>query len=364
MKKGLLLLLAGLMAFGVAVQSMAGGSRLGGMAADARIVEDLNLVINNGYANKALEYGNILDVRLVTAGLGDEWGGLFVKDEAIGVIGVYVNNPAAASLNTALPAGGTDPLQLFWAKSFQGANFGVELFYDGAGSDQNNNRDFGVNAGLGLDGGETFSQVNLHAGFETASNTTNNTSAANAPSRIIAGALLQKDMDSNNNMRLFGDFAFLSNATSGLVGAASSFAATTSEIDVQVGAGWNRKVNGGKGLLSTGAIIGYYNVSVGSASVADYTLDWHASVEAQIASWLTARTGVMKRIYQGNTFVKSVPVLTFATGASVNFENFTLDLNVNPGSFQTALNPNPGSGIFYNGPIVTVASADMSYKFD
>ena len=358
MKKGLLLLLAGFMGFyGVTVKAMA-SARLDGMATDDRVVEDRDLIFT--YANKALAYGNMVDIRLfspqATAVGITEWGGLLVKDDNLGVIGAYVNNPGSAPL---LGAATADPkFDLFWAKDFTGAVFGAHLNYANTTTNPGTtyNRDMGLQLGLGLNGGSDLSQINFHAGFDTVSAAVGGTSANNTPSLITLGALIQKDMDANNDMRYFADLGLTSNPGG----------ANTSNMLIQLGAAGNKKVLDGKGLVSTGLILGYDNASAGGNSTSQYTLDWQANVEAQAESWLTVRTGFDKQVYNGQ--FQALGGIAYAVGASVSYQNFLLDLNVTPASlFNSIANVQPGRGIFFGGGaannIVTVSEADVTYKF-
>lgn len=352
MKKGLLLLLVGLTAFyGVTVKAMA-SARLDGMATDDRVVEDRDLIFT--YANKALANGNMVDIRLF--GTGRVWGGLLVKDDSLGVIGAYVNNPGSAVLEGAANA---DPkFDLFWAKDFSGAAFGVRVNYANTVTaiPGTYNREMGLQLGLGLNGGSDLSQINFHAGFDTASISAGGTSNNNAPSLITAGALLQHDTDANNDMRFFGDLGLTSDP--GAV-------ANASNLLIQLGAADNKKVLEGKGLVSSGLIVGVGSNSAGAGnSTSQFTLDWQANVEAQAESWLTIRTGFDKQVYNGLN-QGAIPIV-FAVGASVNYQNFNLDLNVTPGSlFNSIANIQPGNGIFYtNGNnILSVSEADVTYKF-
>ena len=61
MKKSLLFLLMGLMAFGGVVKSMA-STRLDGMSSDPRLVEDYDLIWL--YPNKVLDYKGTADFRM------------------------------------------------------------------------------------------------------------------------------------------------------------------------------------------------------------------------------------------------------------------------------------------------------------
>jgi hypothetical protein len=139
-----------------------------------------------------------------------------------------------------------------------------------------------------------------------------------------------------------------------------------SATNVMVGLSGNRKVNDGKGLVSTGLMI-IYNTTTGTAD--DCQLKWFGSVESKVADWLTLRVGGNTALYDATQLV----AFNFATGASINWQNFVLDLNVDPASLENSIkNVQPGNGIFYgtninNGPttsnILTVTEADLSYKF-
>jgi hypothetical protein len=369
MKKGLLLLFAVAAAFAVATQSIAGGSRLGGMSADARITEDQSLVFM--YPNKALEYSNLVDIHLgsVAGGfIGDEWGGFMMKEDDLGVLGVYANRPGAASSMNPFFLGALEPssVELFWAKDFDGVNFGAQLLY--AGSRQHSSdltvQDYGVNVGLGFTS-DAFSQINLHASFSTASLTFGGFDATGAPIVLSGGALLQKDIDNDHYMRLFGDVRFASNDLF-----TNLIVTDSSSIGWDLGIGCTKKVNGGKALISSGLIVTEANSNLGNPSInylSSTVVLWNTSVEATVNSWLVVRTGFSKNLYDSAIKVTDAP-FNFTTGASVMWQNFTLDLNINPASLETLFgNPEVGGGIFYpssnNQGLFQVASADLSYKF-
>lgn len=387
MKKGLLLLLAVASAFAVATKSLAGDARLNGMAADARITEDQNLVFT--YPNKAVEYNNYVDIRLgslstanasgvspfITTGVtGDEWGGFSMKEDDLGVIGVYANRPGAVAANgffnfiTSL--GGPNlnpvPLELFWAKDFDGMSLGAKVLYadhrDHLRDD--NYQDWGANVGLGFTS-EAFSQINVHASFETASVKLGGFDGTGAPINLGAGALLQSDIDKDHYLRFFGDFLYASNPLfTNLVATASN------AINWDLGIGCTKKVNGGKALISGGLIVTQTSLNAGDPSVvfSDSTrVNWSTSVEATVNSWLVVRTGISKALYDSANKVTDDPFV-FATGASIMWQNFTLDLNISPASIQQLFgSPEVGGGIFYpssnNQGLFEVASADLSYKF-
>lgn len=355
MKKCLLMLLAGFMALGASMKANA-SARLDGMGANVYGVEDLDMVFV--YPNKTLEYSNIANIRgLIPAG-GAAYGGLILKDDAIGGMGLYTNMPVAGQADAAATP---NRFNLMWGNNFSGTTFGVALNYSATSWDSNNtyNRDMGINVGVGFTA-DTFSQIDIHASYDTGSAAAAGTSANNAPSIIGLGALAQKDLDANNDLRMFANVA---------LGSDRGFVANTSATNVNVGLAGNRKVNDGKGLVATGLMINYNNVT-GTSD--DYQLLWFASVEAKVADWLTLRTGGNASLYDATGFAG----FAFKTGASINWQNFILDLDVNPISVENSIAAvNPGNGLLfttgngnaaldggYNG-IVTVTEADLSYKF-
>jgi hypothetical protein len=98
MKKVLLLLLMGVMLLGA--KSAMADAKLSSQQGDARLIDNVDLIFM-GYANKVVEYQNVLDFRL-NNGAGNfgngtgEWGGLVDgKHTDLGVIGIYVNRPFA-----------------------------------------------------------------------------------------------------------------------------------------------------------------------------------------------------------------------------------------------------------------------------
>jgi hypothetical protein len=356
MKKGLLALMVGLMVLGASMKANAQSARLLGMGANVYGVEDLDMVFL--FPNKALEYSNIVNFRgLVPA--GGEYGGLILKDDAIGGMGLFTNVPAASVVpgqGQADSAANHNRFDLLWGNNFSGTTFGVALNYSATSSDSNPNydRDMGINLGLGLTA-DTFSQIDIHLRYDMGQQYALGKSTSNAPSVIDFGGLAQKDLDANNDLRMFADVNLGSNA---------GYVANSSATTVMVGLAGNRKVNDGKGLVSTGLMINYGSVT-GFAD--DCQLLWFGSVESKVADWLTLRTGGQARLYDatGNAG------FAFATGASINWQNFVLDLNVNPASLENSItNVNPGNGLIFtenNGnldhAIVTVSQADLSYKF-
>ena len=344
MKKGLLLLLVGVMAcFGVSVKAHA-SARLDGMGATVQAVEDLDMVFL--YPNKTLEYSNILNVRGLIGGAGiNEYGGVIMKDDAIGGIGVFTNMPVAAQVD---PTATPNRFLLMWGDDFSGTKFGAALKYssNAADSNPNYNRDMGINLGVGLTA-NSFSQIDIHAGFDMGQAGVGSTSTANSPSAISVGVLAQNDLDANNDLRMFADVLLVSDR---------GFVANVSDTNVDVGLAANRKVNDGKGLVSTGVEILYTN-DTGVAS--DWGLDWFGAAESKVADWLTLRTGLKAGIYDATAVVAAA----FKTGVD-QLGEFPLDL-LCPTSFENSItNVQPGRGIFFGGAaannIVTVSEADSA----
>ncbi len=365
MKKGLLALMVGLMVLGASMRAHA-SARLDGMGANVYGVEDLDMVFL--FPNTTLEYSNIANVRGLEAGAGNQYGGLILKDDAIGGMGLFTNVPTAGIITG---KGEADPLatpnrfDLMWANNFSGTSFGVALNYANTSSalgdsDPNFDRDMGINLGLGLTA-DTFSQIDIHVSYEMGSQTALGKSTSNAPSIIDFGGLAQKDLDANNDLRMFVDANLGSN---------EGYAKNTSDTNVLLGLAGNRKVNDGKGLVSTGIMINYIS---NSGFPDDYQLLWFGSVESKVADWLTLRVGGNTALYDATQTV----AFNFATGASISWQNFVLDLNVDPVSLENSIaNIQPGNGIFYgknvnnatttpvdNSNILTVTEADLSYKF-
>jgi hypothetical protein len=404
MKKGLLLLLAGVMAFSVAVQSMA-SARLDSMASNVWQVEDYDSIWL--YPNKVLDYKNTVDFRLNNnfGGLGnaaDNWGGVIAEENELlgGVIGAYINRPDR--LYTAAQAAGgsgfrslfryywtpvgnrnhpdnnsTNILDLFWGSSMDNGALGIHLNYgnDGVGQGVNENENYGIGVGLGLNDLAGFTQANFHlhlahqSNFDTGENLT-----FLGTYSIKLGTLLEAEVDKDNSLRIFGDITYnQSNADGNDYG----------DYGVLLGMACNHKVNGGKGLVSTGLIVDYLNVvttaNYGANSVDSHSwnLIWNASVEAEVSNWLALRTGIVSVLVSRNyteapsyTDNENAPVWT--AGFGIKWQNFVLDGNINVATLENLLaGPNAGAGIFYpggnggagNNGIVTVINADMKYKF-
>ncbi|HVZ79658.1 MAG TPA: hypothetical protein VHE12_02525 [bacterium] len=427
MKKGLLMLLAGFMALGVAVKASA-SARLDGMAADVRQVEDIDLIWL--YPNKVIDYKNTVDFRLADdyngwGGGTNEWGGAIVDEKAagLGVIGVYVNRPHrmySAWANLANHPYGLQPLSgetwanvgndwfvyglhnnqrnldLFWADSLGStADLGIHFTY-GDGLDNQggfpstyDSQDYSLAVGLGFTDVAPFNQLNVHAEYQMQNASFNNGSLKdNGISSILIGAMGSADLSSDNSIRPFIDTRIDSENLTDIAGDPFSW----SGWGLMFGASCAHKVNGGKGTVSTGLTFDYYGAdqkdpnfdSFGSFTADQYYAIWNAMVESQMNSWLTLRTGIAKLIfardYVSNNTANATwydptndPVV-FSMGFSVAVENFTLDASIDVNSLENSLaNIQPGNGIFFGsdynennnnvGAMFQVATADLKYKF-
>ncbi|MGH7738608.1 MAG: hypothetical protein ACREL1_00530, partial [bacterium] len=286
MKKGLWMLLAGLMTLGASVSAFA-SARLDSMAADARQVGDIDLIWL--YPNLVVNYKNTADFRLSTDGTyGDgsnEWGGALVGvNPDFGVLGVYVNRPEV-ELSTSANDGlwnfpllsmlafdqtGTGTLfitpyenqvDLFWGKNISGGNIGVHFNY-GTGDDADYARDvYSLDAGLGLDNVGPFGVLNLHASYAL-NNLTDPSDPNDKSTGVFSatfGALASSDLDAENGIRIFTDANF-----DGYKAAEAPLALDLGYWGVDLGGSFNRKIDGGKGLLSTGLTLGYSSFTLWS----------------------------------------------------------------------------------------------------
>jgi len=408
MKKGLWMLLAGLMALGTSVSAFA-SARLDSMATDARQVGDIDLIWL--YPNMVTEYKNTVDFRLYPYGdQGDsenEWGGALVEvDPDFGVLGAYVNRPVDEdSVNFDLTDHGrvrpffrynqgqvgnepgfdkfgagfasvySNQVDLFWGKNLaSGGNFGVHFNYGNGASAGTNVFALSVGAGLGNVG--PFGDLNVHADYEM-----ENFEVANDPNEksngvytAKVGALSTSSLSANNDLRLYADLQFDGFGVNNIPNV------TYSDYGAVVGAAINQKIDGGKGLFSTGLSVNYIDGTSPHADAdfeeAEWDVLWNTSLEAPVADWLTVRAGLTKdiiaRLYdRGSGFYGDGSWLNnagnnvrFSTGFGINWQNFTLNTSVEAESLENSITDvQPGRGIFYTGDIVTVETADLSYKF-
>jgi hypothetical protein len=417
MKKGLLLLMAAFMAFGVAVKASA-SARLEAMGADARQVGDMDLIWD--YANMVTEYTNTFDLRLAPydnyGGGTNEWGGLTFDAAQIGTLGIYVNRPVdEASSNYSLWNRGpvrptlrydqgqvgnlpwwiksdlsycnnyNNIVDVLWGQKFSDASFGVRASY---GSGENgslfgaptDNEVYTLNAALGInDAG--FGSLDIHASYAMQNLNRHSWGSGlekdNGIYTAKFGLLTSSNLDSDNALRLFADAQI-----DGFKW--DHFNVDYSDWTVDLGATINRKIDGGKGLLSTGLILDYINASSPSASydfnIIEWNALWNASLEVPVANWLTVRTGLNKllvaHVYDKNTayqnFVYSDNIgdnVSLTAGFGAMFGNFTLDGVVSVSSLEnTIYNFQPGNGVFYAdgansyGDLAYVYAMDVKYK--
>lgn len=485
MKKLLLLLMVGFMAMAATVAMAQSSARLDGMSQDARLVEDYSLIFP--YANKVVQYKNTVDSRLGVAGVADNWYGVLDgKHEKIGVLGIYVYRPwdMGTWLTTVTSLGGANlgyaggtssamvaniltpenKLDLLWGKDMSGGTLGVWINYgdnkptanntdttytDGNADDAHTNAT-NVNTasviGIGLAYGKAdlgpFSEADFHASYQTGSfersvdstsysaagaKTAADTSSVKSDgiSRIMVGALLQHDMDENNNLRVFidatlgtldavlaeqfdgnGDGSITSNAAD----RKGDVTAKNSATDITLGLGCNHKVNDGAALISGGLKVNIssssaeitgtqQNGGVATATLLAYGTDKseasnmsvpvYLSVEGKLLKWLTLRTGVSKALFAANkttatnyldpnatvtantdtsvTETKSTVTgaLTYNSGLSVAYKNWTLDGVIAAGTMEAKLRSgDAGAGLLYApGTVVTLTTLDLRYKF-
>ncbi|MGH7738607.1 MAG: hypothetical protein ACREL1_00525 [bacterium] len=419
MKKGLWMLLAGLMTIGTSVSAFA-SARLDSMGADARQVGDIDLIWL--YPNMVTDYKNTVDFRLFPYGnQGDavnEWGGALVDAQDLGVFGVYVNRPTdeysniyrlwgsgpvrptlrysegqvgnlpwlmAEAVNYAFDY--NNQVDLFWGKKFGDSSFGLHFNY-GAGQNTNigggltTDEVYSLDAGLGLNNVGPFGTLNIHAGYAI-EGMTRGTDKDSGIYTAKLGALAISDLDADNSLHLFADAQMDGFKFDNTYNAAN---VDYSDWALDLGASVNRKIDGGKGLFSTGVILDYIAGSSPSDSadfnINEWNLVWNASLEAPVSDWLTLRTGLSKlivaRVYDrtnfygdgtgyDNTSANSnlgADNVKFSTGFGITWQNFTLNASVDAASLEDSINNvQPGNGILFAGTILTVETADLSYKF-
>jgi hypothetical protein len=386
-KKVILGILAVLISFGIGIRVASAGSplmsnaRIDSMSADVREIEDLGLIWL--YPNKVLAYKNTADFELghLNGGGTSEWGGVLVDmGDDFGVLGAYVNRPfydaksasyvvqaaPLASYNW-LPVGGGDSglssnvLDLFWAKSVGGADLGLHFNY---GETFNSSENFGLSAGLGFANAGAFSEGNIHVDC-LMQNVTAGATKDSGIYTIALGTLWQASLSGNEDIRLFGDFQLLQDKMGAI---------DENLTLIDLGTSLNHKILDGKGLVSSGLILDYFASKMNTTGEAEnsWTLLWNASVEAQTASWLTLRAGVVKAIVARLYHSTGSPTYTdderfpvwFSTGFGVNWQNWTLNTSVNVSTLENSINHvQPGNGLFFAGDIVSVAEANLQFKF-
>jgi hypothetical protein len=291
-------------------------------------------------------------------------------------------------------------------------------------------RTLGVNVGLGLKNA-FWNEVNIHAGYnygtfavdDTINVASGTAAAVNKDSitddgiyTITLGATASKDMDKDTNMRLFLDgkldnfatkasFLYSPNNDGYHNGTDTDYENKTSwsQVTVNAGLGCNHKVNDGAAVVGSSLLATWVTNSttaseslqtgnaaavpttftgVNTFSTDSWNLSWGVNVDSKIASWLNARAGLRKSIFNRSgykaTIVGTTNTITgsgtadafaaagasFSTGFGVHFQNWAVNGNVTAASLEGALaGPQPGNGIFYGGPIVTVSEIDLGYAF-
>jgi hypothetical protein len=302
-----------------------------------------------------------------------------------GVLGTYVNRPVigfnpAININiyallagyTWLPAGAesleyaTNALDVFWADPLGGADLGIHLNYGGVYNNTFQSANWGLSLGLGFANVGAFSEGNIHADLledkilDTATNTRDN-----GVYTAALGTLWVAGVDTDDSLRLFGDMNL----------SGYHFNDDDEMFNMlDLGLSLNRKINGGKGLLATGLVLDYlgYKYDQENETIDDWEALWDASLESQVADWLTLRAGIetalVARDYDSTnapTFLDSAqePV-GFSFGFGINWENWTLNASTSVNSFESTIsNVQPGNGIFFSGNLMTVSVADLRYKF-
>lgn len=400
MKKIFLLLMLGLAAFGAFTKVWA-SARVDSMAADPREVDDNELIWL--YPNQVVNYKGMVDFRLApneTFGAGvSEWGGVvFEPSPDLGTWALYVNRP---TLEASPLAGTYEPFfpsmlgfnqrptsnfplglyqnqfDLFWGKEMGDAGLGLHFTYGSAFPAIDN---LGFSAGLQLPNVGPFNKLNLHADYAFLSFGDQLGATNNGTFTGKLGALASSDLDKDLALRPFVDlqmdqFKFTGISVPGNL--------DYSDFGADFGLALNRKLNDGKGLVSTGLIFDYLGTKNSDGSlfpaftIDTWTVVWNASLEYPVADWLTLRTGLAKalvaRVYDQNDLMGngtywdgSNDNAVYTVGFGIQWRNFVLNANVNTAQFETSLhNLQPGNGIFFNNgtPLAQVASADLQYKF-
>jgi hypothetical protein len=366
MRKGLLLVLAGLMAFfGMTAQSMA-SSRMESMGADYRQFDDQDQIWL--YPNKALLYKDTIDFRLNSTTDGStqlfgstgydamEWGGVLKDAGDIGVIGAYFNRPSMLAnnwfqseqdywgqystrdwINSTMygqpftPTGGTlnwtnniynnlsaninpeNKVDIFWADSFSGIDLGAVVNYGDSqtyGSNVNEYaQDLGINIGAGFGAVGPFNSLNAHLGYQMGAYNSNNNVKDNGISTLPFGLLGDINLDANNTLRVFLDGQMDQFALQ-TVNLATNYTEKDAQSHFLLGAAINKKISGGKGLASLGLFADYGDWEYTSTQVAgspkyDYAywdLIANFSVETPVSSWLTWRAGLTRQFFSRNWY--------------------------------------------------------------
>ena len=248
------------------------------------------------------------------------------------------------------------------------------MFHFNYGAGGTDTQVYTLDAGMGLGNIGPFGDLNVHISFAQEDFNYGGGDVSNGVYTAKLGALSTSAINADNDLRLFADLQLDG------YGVKTNVNDTYSDLAVDLGAAVNHKISGGKGLVSTGVMFDYVG---GSSPVADddftidnWTLLWNASVEAPVNDWLTIRSGLSKaivaRVYDrtnfygdGHYFDNANENVQFSTGVGITWQNFTLNASVDAESLEDSITDvQPGRGIFFdNGNIVTVDTADLSYKF-
>lgn len=380
MKKNFLFFLAMFLTFG-SIYQLRADSRLDGMSADARAIEDMDLIWL--YPNKALQYKNTADVRLNDGGSyystwegnNAEWGGILKDAGDLGVLGLYTGRPEEPAYafydtydggywrqqsvndrtdwlyqndwpmysspwlavggvsNWDYAGGGANVLQpnnkadLFWAKSLGDCDLGVRASYADnqayATNGSNDSRDFELHVGVGLATLAPFKEANFRVSFATGS-VDNGITGVKDDSiyTVTAGTLLVADMDKENTLRFYGDVNLDHFSLRGAV------SPTSDDVVALLGTALNHDL--GKGFINTSLTFGYGWESFKTSAAGPVTESafweaiWNASLEIPLNGWLTYRTGLTKlvaeRYYERNG--------TAAASYGDAWDNATASLNM------------------------------------
>ncbi len=410
-KKSLLLLSVLFIAFGITIQSQA-SSRLDSLSLDVRQVDDIDLIWL--YPNQIMQYKNTADFRLNnvgsigfgnTSGFGNgvnEWGGVIAEESALGgVVGVYVNRPylvrTPAYYVTNYFQNANDPIEglysnpgndhylgqpvinntidLFWAQSVGGADFGIHFNYGDNGIQAVGNwevEQYFLSLGLGLGTVGPFSQLDLHADYGTNFTTQIGLAAKNhdnGTNSVKLGGLGRLDVNDTNYFKVFADTSMNQDNLTDLNG--YNFSDTT----LLVGGSWDQKVSEGKGLIATGLVGEYVGASVKNSYNEDgWVLLWNGAIEHEVADWLTLRAGLEGIMTSRDYSSNAAPTYTqnnyqtgyqFSVGYAVNVENWVWDGEAAASSLEQSINnAAPGNGLLFgNGNLLTITEMNLRYRF-
>jgi hypothetical protein len=408
MKKLLLLMLSFFMALGAGLANAS--SRSDAMSADINVVEDYDLIFT--YPNKVIDYKNTVDFRMQNPGAGtaNDWAGILDgKFEKIGVIGVYMSRytmvapgsyQAAATDNqvwisnnfaTAHPVTVLTPkpvVDLFWGKTFDKLNIGVQLSYADSKSNTTTTtaaytdvvavpatseqtidyaRQLGLRVGVGMKDLGPFQEANFAAGYAVKKFEVSDISSPNPGGNgsltddgaytLDLNADLRHDLGENDNLKVFA--SFVSDAF-GLKGFQQSTPQNntgtlkTTNMDLGLGVGVNHSVAEGAGLVAggvkaematrkdTGDTINNNGVDYLGAAKAAFTNDLQEektttlslpvfiSVEAKVKSWLTLRAGAKYFLYDNSHVTDTYTLATDEIYSSVaNTFSFSTGFGMN-----------------------------------